>query len=167
MRRTLLITIAGLLFTSHASAQKLAAGIDALWLATGVAHAGAELTVGRCSTLGLSVTALHHPWVNSQGQGVALHPEWRYYLSGRPMYHLFAGVSGLTGTYSLYFNDKHYVGSAVGVGLTFGYVVPINRRLNIDLHSGFGIIHTQDRNLGHNNLTLPTRAGITITYILL
>ena len=82
------------------------------------------------------------------------------------MYHLFVGVSGLTGTYSLHFNDKHYVGSAAGLGLTFGYVLPINRRFNIDFHSGFGVIHTQDRERGHDNLTLPTKVGVTITYIL-
>lgn len=166
MKRILLIAIVGSLFMGRASAQKLAAEIDPLWLAMGVANAGAELAVGRCSTLGLSVTAFHHPWVNDEGQGVGLHPELRYYLSGRSMYHLFVGVSGLTGTYSLHFNDKHYVGSAAGLGLTFGYVLPINRRFNIDFHSGFGVIHTQDRERGHDNLTLPTKVGVTITYIL-
>ena len=166
MRRILLVTIIGLLGFSHTMAQKLSAGIDALWLTTGVLSGGAELTVGRCTTLGLSVMALRNPWINKDAQGVGLQPELRYYLSGRPMYHLFVGASGLTGTYSLHFNDKHYVGSAAGIGLTFGYVVPLNRRLNVDVHSGFGIIHTQDRELGYENLTLPTKAGVTITYIL-
>ena len=166
MKRILLITIVGWLFTGHTAAQKLSAGIDPLWLAAGVLNAGGEMTVGRSTTLGLTVAAMRHPWVNREGEGVTLHPELRYYLSERPMYHLFVGVSALTGTYSLYFNDKHYIGSAAGIGLTFGYVLPLSRRLNIDLHSGLGIIHTQDRDLGHDNLTLPTKAGVTITYIL-
>lgn len=147
-------------------AQKLAASLNGLWLATGIVNAGAEMTVGRSTTLGLSFIGIRYPWAFDEMTGIGIQPELRHYFSGRPMYHHFIGVAALSGTYDLTFNDSKYTGTAAGIGLTFGYVVPIGRRLNIDLHSGFGIIHVQDRNRGHDNLTLPTKAGVSITYIL-
>lgn len=147
-------------------AQKLAVGLDAVWLATGIVNAGAEMTMGRASTIGLSVMAIQKPWIHHDMKGIALQPEWRYYLSGRPMYHHFIGVGAITGTYNFTFSNKIYNGSAAGLGLTFGYVIALGERFNIDLHSGFGIIHTQDRNWGKNNYTLPTKTGVTLTYII-
>ena len=114
-------------------AQKLAVGLDAVWLATGIVNAGAEMTMGRASTIGLSVMAIQKPWIHHDMKGIALQPEWRYYLSGRPMYHHFIGVGAITGTYNFTFNNKIYNGSAAGLGLTFGYVIALGERFNIDL----------------------------------
>jgi len=163
--RRLLSLLVGCAAALPLPAQKLAAGADALWLATGMANVGAEITLGRASTLSLYFLGISHPWVNSDMKGVALQPEWRYYLSGRPMYRHFIGLGAITGTYNFKFSNKVYNGSAAGLGLTFGYVLPLTARFNIDLHAGYGLIHTQDRERGKHNYMLPTRAGITISYI--
>ena len=163
--RRLLSLLVGCAAALPLPAQKLAAGVDALWLATGMANIGAEMTVGRASTLSLYFMGISHPWVNTDMKGIALQPEWRYYLSGRPMYHHFIGIGAITGTYNFKFNNKLYNGSAAGLGLTFGYVLPISARLNIDLHAGYGLIHAQDRERGKHNYMLPTRMGVTVSYI--
>ena len=163
--RRLLSLLVGCAAALPLPAQKLAAGVDALWLATGMANIGAEMTVGRASTLSLYFMGISHPWVNTDMKGIALQPEWRYYLSGRPMYHHFIGIGAITGTYNFKFNNKLYNGSAAGLGLTFGYVLPLSARLNIDLHAGYGLIHAQDRERGKHNYMLPTRMGVTVSYI--
>ena len=166
MRNSLFVILFILVTAIPLKAQKLAAGLDPLWLATGIAKGSVEMTVGRSSTLGLTALGISHPWVSKEATGIAIMPELRYFLSGRPMFHHFVGVNALSGTYSLYFNDKHYIGSAAGIGVTFGYILPLTSRWNIDLHSGLCFIHTQDREQGHNNLTLPIKVGLNISYIL-
>ncbi len=167
MRSRLLILLMMLMPALSLRAQKLATGLDAAWLTAGMLNAGAEMRVGQTMTMSLSVLAASRPWVHRDIAGLALQHELRYYLSGRPMYHHFVGVGALVGGYDMKLDIGHYQGSAVGVGLTFGYVVPLGLRWNLDLHSGFGIVHSEDRHQGNQNYTIPTKVGATLSYIVL
>jgi len=112
-------------------------------------------------------------------------PEYRYYFSGRPMYRQFVGIGGVGASYDITWKGKVYNGSALGLGITFGYVFPITHRLNIDCHAGFGAIYYKhkeyfekdnydlDYSVGGVQRTnaegytlLPTRIGVSVTYIL-
>lgn len=166
MRSRLILCIMLSVAVTLLRAQKLAVNVDGLWLASGIANIGSEVTFGKASTLSLALLGAKKPWVYRDLSAVALQPEWRYYLSQRPMYHHFVGVGAIIGNYSMTIDDDDYTGTAIGIGLTFGYVIALNKYLNIDLHSGFGLIHSQDRKRGHDNVTLPTKAGVSLTYIL-
>ena len=161
-----LLTLLLLMTLLPLHAQKLAVGIDGAWLAAGMFDGGAEMAVGRATTLNLSVLACQHPWVHHDIAGIAFQPELRYYLSGRTMYHHFVGVGAIVGGYDLTVNQGRYQGAAAGIGVTFGYVVALSPHWSLDLHSGLGVIHSEDRWNGHDNYTIPTKGGITIAYII-
>lgn len=148
-------------------AQKLSAAVDGVWLASGMFNGGVELTIGRSTTLTVSMLAAQHPWVHHDISGLAVQPELRRYLSGRPMYKLFVGLGAIAAGYDMTLDKGHYQGSAIGAGLTFGYVLPLALRWNLDLHSGFGLIHTEDRHQGNQNFTIPTKVGIAVSYIIM
>ena len=160
----LLMALAAML---PASAQKLSAGVDCAWLVAGMFDAGAEMRVAHAATLNITALGALHPWVHRDIAGLAVQPELRYYLSGRPMYHHFVGVGAIIGGYDVTLDMGHYMGSAVGIGLTFGYVAPLARRWNLDFHSGFGFVHSEDRHQGNQNYTIPTSLGVTLSYIIM
>lgn len=149
------------------SAQKLSAGVDCAWLAAGMLDVGGEMRVGHATTLNVTMLGARRPWVHRDIAGLAVQPEVRYYLSGRPMYHHFVGIGAVVGGYDLKLDIGNYMGSAVGVGLTFGYVLPLAQHWNIDFHSGFGFVHSEDRHQGNQNYTIPTTAGLTLSYIIM
>lgn len=167
MRSRIIVTLLTLVASLPLSAQKLSAGIDCAWLAAGMLDAGGELRVGQATTLNLTVMGAWHPWVHRDIAGLAFQPEVRYYLSGRPMYHHFVGIGAIVGGYDMKLDIGNYMGSAIGIGMTFGYVVPLAQHWNLDFHSGFGLVHTEDRHQGNQNYTIPTTVGITLSYIMM
>ena len=167
-----------------ARAQMIAASTDALWLATMSPNLGVELVVGERSTLGLNGLWTSKP-LGKDNKIKALQPEYRYFFSGRPMFREFIGIGAIGALYDITWAGKVYDGTAIGAGLTFGYVLPLSRRLNIDFHAGFGMIFYRQKEYftGDNydkeyiidgelstNATgyylLPTRIGISLSYIL-
>ena len=178
---TIVVAVAGVV---GARGQMIAASTDALWLATTSPNLGLELVVGERSTLGLNALWTRKP-LGKDVQIKALQPELRYFFSGRPMYREFVGIGAIGAIYDITWAGKVYDGTAVGAGLTFGYVLPLTRRLNLDFHAGFGMIFYKQKEyfVGDNydaeyiingelsaNATgyylLPTRFGISLSYIL-
>ncbi len=115
----------------------------------------------------------------------ALQPEYRYWFSGRPIHGWFLGAGGIGALYNITHKSKVYDGYALGIGATYGYVWNLTRRLNVEVHSGFGVImynrkeyflhdnydvyYTQDGQQKSNSkgyYLLPTRLGVTVSYIL-
>lgn len=165
-------------------AQKLAVGTNVLMDALMIPNLGAEVVVGERSVVGVHGFGTYHPW----GKDVRLlgvQPEYRYFFSGRPMNSFFVGVGGLAISYDITWSGKVYDGNAVGGGLTFGYVMPLTHRANLEFYSGFGAVvyhhkeyfegdfYDTDYSIGgqlHANaqgyFLLPTRFGVSLTYIL-
>lgn len=183
--KKLLLTIAWMaLSLTTARAQMIAANVDALWLATLSPNLGFELVVSERSTISLNGLIMSNP-LGKEVKFYALQPEYRYYFSGRPMYREFIGVGAIGASYDMTWAGKVYDGTAIGAGLTFGYVLPLSRRLNVDFHAGFGLISYKQKeyfvgdqydadyvidNAQKANASgfylLPTRIGISLTYIL-
>ena len=166
MKARLLILFTLLSMVIPLRAQKLAVGIDGAWAAAGMFGASAEMGAGKRTTIGLSAVAASKPWINSGVTGAAIQPEIRYYFSGRTMWRHFVGLAAIAGIYDMRLHREHYQGNALGVGLSFGYVVPLARRWSADIHSGIGVVNTDDRYHGHERYTIPTKMGVTISYII-
>ena len=183
MKKTLLALLMAAACTT-ARAQMVAVSTDVLMDALQTPSIGGELVVGERTSVGLSVFGNHNPWGQTMTI-VGLQPEWRHYFSGRPMHRHFIGVGAVGAQYDITWKGKVYDGTAVGVGLTFGYVIPLSRRLNIDLHAGLGLIfyrqkeyfeddsYETDYNYGRTAQSnakgyclLPTRIGVSVAYIL-
>ena len=183
-KRVLVVVLTVLMSAATACAQKIAANVDALWLVTLSPNVGLELVVGERSTLSLNGLFATKP-LGKDMKIYALQPEYRYYFSGRPMYREFFGVGAIAGTYDIKWSGKVYDGTALGLGLTFGYVMPITQRLNIDFHAGFGFIHYKHKEYFEGDqydadyvfdgeqkanasgyYLLPTRIGVSVSYML-
>ncbi len=149
-----------------ASAQLLAASTDVALLATQTYNIGVEMTVSNRSTLGLSVLGNYHPWVLSDMRCIGVQPEWRYYFSGRPMMSHFVGVSALFANYDFVWKDERHHGDAAGAGLTFGYVLPLAERWNIDFHAGVGLVFYNGEESSVGSIIIPTKIGISLSYII-
>lgn len=182
--KKLLLAIFLLSTATITKAQIIALGTDLAMDLLATPSIGVELVVGERSTIGLDVMGNHMPWGKNMKM-IAVQPEYRYYLSGRPMHKLFLGIGGLGATYDLGMQGKVYKGTGLGLGVIFGYVANLGKRWNIDFHAGFGAIgykhkeyffgdsyedeYTEDGQLTTNATgyyLLPTRVGVSLTYII-
>ena len=164
--KQILIVALVMLLPMKARGQLMAVNTDAALLLTQTYNAGIEVTIGQRTTLGASVLGNYHPWVHKDMRLVALQPEWRYYFSGRPMLYNFFGVSLLVANYDFDWKDENHHGDAAGAGLTFGYVLPLSERLNIDFHAGVGWVFYHEEGEGVGSMIMPTKLGISLSYIL-
>lgn len=165
-------------------AQMLSVNTEATTLALMAPNLGLELTVGEKSTVGLNFITAQNSWGKSV-EAYVIQPEYRYYVKGRPMYSLFVGVAGIATSYNFPLDNKVYDGYAVGAGLSFGYVLPLSERWNIDFHAGYGAILYRQREYGTTDnydsdsvkngeayvnasgcWFLPTKFGVSVSYII-
>lgn len=185
MRKLLLTFAIIMMFTANTRAQMLAVNTDVAMDACLAPSLGVELVLGKKSSL--NINALYGK--NILGKGVkimAIQPEWRIYLSGRPMYHHYFGAIGLLTQYKFRLKDKWRDGDAAGIGLSYGYVLPITQRLLVDFHTSVGEVfyHQKEYAVGDDydahftnaegypkanakgSIILPLRLGVSVTYIL-
>ena len=175
-----------MLFAAKASAQMVAVNTDVAMDACMAPSLGVELTLVKKSTL--NINGLYA--ANMLGKDIriaAIQPEWRVYISGRPMFHHYVGAIGLLASYKFsHFADKVYDGDAGGLGLSYGYVWPVTQRLLIDFHTSLGLVfyHQKEYFVGddydshylndegnpyanaHGSLLMPLRIGISVSYII-
>lgn len=182
--RRVMITLLLLTATICTKAQMLAVSTDAPWLLMQTANVAAEIVVANKSSVVVSAMANHKPW-GKDLKLMALQPEYRYYFSGRPMHNWFVGASAVAASYDIAWKGKVYDGSCYGAGLTLGYVWNYKKRWNIDFHAGVGMIFYKQkeyyefdnfdddfsvdgaqRTNANGNVLLPTRVGVSISYIL-
>lgn len=182
--KKILIAAFALLSSLTTRAQMVAVNTDVLMDVLQMPSVGAELVIGERSTIGLNAFGTYHPW-GKKVQALGIQPEYRYYFSGRPMSRYFVGLGGLLTSHDITWAGKVYDGNAAGLGLTFGYVLSLSKRLNLDFHAGFGAIYYRqkeyfegdfyDEDYSVNGVIrtnakgytlLPTRIGISVSYIL-
>lgn len=184
MKKKHLLLFLLLLPLSSVRAQMVAVNTDVLMDVLQIPNVGVEIVVGERSVAGLHAFGGYRPW-GKDVRVLGLQPEYRYFFSGRPMNSFFVGLGLLASSYDVTWAGKVYDGNAFGGGMTFGYVLPLTHRLNLDFHAGFGAIYyrqkeyfegdfyDQDYSTGgllRPNATgytlLPTRIGVSLSYIL-
>ena len=176
----LLFLLVGL-FTQM-QAQTFAVNSNLLLLSTQTYNLGAEITVGNHTTLGLSVFGNNKPYFHKGMRAIGVQPEFKYYLGGRRINQHYVGIGLLAADYSITWGNRKYDGTAWGGGMTFGYVVSLAKRWNLDFHGGVGAIFSHHREfmvngddllLNDNSQAkdgfweyriLPTKLGITLSY---
>lgn len=146
-----------------------------------------ELVTGNKTSLSINGLYCGGSWLGAlkEAQVTALQPEFRFWFSGRPIHKWFVGAGGIGALYKITHKDKVYDGYALGLGVTYGYVVNLTQRLNIDIHSGIGFLYYKRKEYFlHDSYDtyyapdgqpqanakgfylLPTRIGVSVTYIL-
>ena len=184
------VLIAGLTaFPSESSAQDFAVKTNILYDATATANLGLE--IGLAPKWTLDVSGNLNAWdINSEANRKWKHwllqPEARYWLCERFNGHFFGlhtgyGFYNIGGVRVLFHDkataDRRYQGWATGVGVSYGYSWILGKRWNLEANIGFGYVYTnydqydcvtcgQYRGTRSKHLFLPTRAGISLVYII-
>lgn len=189
MKKLILIFIITLSAT-RLSAQQLAIGTDALMDAIMMPNISFEMSLGRSHTMERTVLVgqayLMPKSYAIEGSVWGVQPELRYFFSGRAMSRWFFGFGAHFSQYDISWGRERYDGNLAGAGLTFGYVFNITNRLNIDVHSGFGMNYYRQKQYfdgdpyeteygsgtstatanSRGTVLMPTRMGVSLTFIL-
>lgn len=114
-------------------------------------------------------------------KGWMLLPEYRFWLSGRPMIRTYLGIAALGGNYNdqsgLIIKGKSQRGAYGGLAVTGGYSFYLGKRWTLDLTAGVGLV-TVHRKLYDCGTTepeafeplkvsvIPVNLGISFGYII-
>ncbi|WP_028909734.1 DUF3575 domain-containing protein [Prevotella sp. AGR2160] len=182
--KKIMLSILTVLCASTVEAQMITVSNNLLLDAGKVPNLGIEMTTGNRTTVGINGFYGRQPMLTDGGHLWGIRPEWKYYLSGRPLHGLYVGVGGMAVVYDLKIKRKYYDGNAIGGGMLLGYVLNLSKRVNIDFHSGFGFLtykqkeyfegdnyddYTVDGKVVANakgSWLLPVDFGITLSYII-
>ncbi len=187
--KKLIIIILITLATPRLWAQQLALGTNVLMDALMMPNVNAELSLGRShflerTVLGGQVYFMRKPWgTNVKAWGVQ--PEIKYFFSGRAFSEWFVGIGAHLSQYDITWSGKVYDGNSIGAGIIFGYVFNITDRLNIDVHTGYGLTKYRQKEYYEGDqydvefatkshvatpnsrgyVLMPTQLGVSLTYI--
>jgi hypothetical protein len=143
----LLVMTLLLLLPLQGAAQRLAIKTNVLSLATATPNLGFELVTGERLSLSISAFGSANPYWSDHSLGeetgtsfFAMRPEIRYWFNGRPLTRFYAGVNVLAATYDFPLWGMLHKGTAAGPGLSFGYVINLGKRLDLEFTSGAGLL---------------------------
>ena len=184
-RKILLAVMLTLLTVSTARAQMFAVSTEATSDLLMAPSVGFELVTGNYTSVSLNGLFCQGCLLGKDIKVSALQPEYRYYFSGRPINKWFVGVGALGALFDITWKDKVYDGYALGLGLTYGYVINLNKHWSVDIHSGFGFVYYKRKEyFMHDNYDtyytvdgqqqanakgyylMPTRIGVSVTYLI-
>lgn len=151
--------------------------------ATGTFNLGAEFKLSDYLTLDASFN--YNPWTFSENRKykhLLIQPELRYWIH-EPFNGHFLGSHLLYGRYNVgnlpfgSLQDTRYQGNAYGIGFSYGYQWLLSSRWSLEANLGMGYVYldytryecqTCGRETGeaHKNYFGPTKAGISLIYIL-
>ena len=174
--------------TGTISAQRIGVKTNLLYDATSTANLGVEASVGKQLTLDLSIN--YNGWLSTNKHSLKhwlIQPELRYWLDQKYYGH-FWGVNAFysdfnIGGFKLPFrlfdglNNNRYRGNVVGTGLSYGYQWILGSRWGVELTAGFGYARisykrfkcwhcTEKDTRSHGNYFGPTKAGVSIIYLI-
>lgn len=164
------------------SAQRLAISHNLMYDAALAPNLGAEIILNDRHTVGVSAFAANNPYGHDL-KVVGIVPQYRYWISGRPLVREYIGIIGMVTTYKGLIKDKKYDGDAVAFGFCFGYAWPLSKRLSIEIGSSVGYYFYKQKSCYERDLysgsismnqlpndtgtrILPIQAGVTLTYII-
>ena len=122
-----------------ARGQQFAVKTNLLFDAALTPDIGVEFVTGEHSSVALSVFGHWNPY-GMQSKLIAVQPEFRYWFNGRPMVREYIGATLWGAAYDIALAGNIYQGDAITAGLTGGYVLPLSKRMNIELSAGFGVL---------------------------
>ena len=188
MKKLFLMILAPMAGMLGVNAQMLAVSTELSSDACQAPSLGIEVVTGDRSSV--SLNAVYGKSIIGKDISLkAIQPEYRFYISGRPVHQWFVGVGGIGMLFDVKVKGKVYDGYGAGLGMTFGYVwnlkIGKKERISLDFHSGLGaffysrkeyfvqdnydVVYTLDgaqRANAHGYYLLPTRVGISISYLL-
>lgn len=160
----------------NVSAQRVALKTNAIdWLLT-TPNMTLEARLSRRLSLQLGVAGcpFNKYFANLGLKHYRVEPELRYWFN-RPMARHFMALSATAVGFNLRHKDRHFVGDAAGLGLSYGYALVLNRHWNMEAEAGIGLAHVKaydyrgDVRPAQKNyskvLPVPIRLAVSFAYI--
>ncbi|MCQ2246485.1 MAG: DUF3575 domain-containing protein [Bacteroidaceae bacterium] len=171
---TLVVLMLGYFMPAHA--QRLAVKTNALLDGLLTPNIGFEMVTGQKTSLGVNLLSFHK-CLRLDIDAVGIQPEFRYWYSSVPMNRGYVGVIGLAGFYKGTVSHDYYDGYGGGLGVSFGYVFNLTRRLNLELSTGFGAFYYHQKKSEGTYIPegteamkayalIPMQMGVSISYVL-
>lgn len=122
------------------SAQRIALKTNALEYAIMEPNVAFEARLSQRLSIQLGVAAcpVTKSIANVRITNFMVEPELRYWFN-RPMARHFVALSFGAYDYSLRWKDTHFMGDAVGAGVSYGYALVLNRHWNMEFELGVGL----------------------------
>lgn len=139
-----------------------------------------ELVTGERHSFVVSGSYMHK-FYQKELSGWMLMPEYRFWLSGRPLVRTYIGIAALGGNYNdqsgAFLKGKAQQGSYAGLAATGGYSFYLGKRWNLELTAGVGLcaVHHVVYELGEHESenfeplklsVIPMNLGVTFGYII-
>lgn len=178
---TVLLLFAG---RQEVHAQQFALGTDAVMIGALTPNVVAEVVTGEKTSLAVAVAGNYHPW-KLDFKGIGVRPEFKIWLSGRPMIREYLGIAAFVDGYEYTFDDLTRKGMSGGIGITGGYMFRLSERFCLELSAGAGLMYyshelfSKQEEYGKffpgdepvsNNASgfrlVPVKLGVTFIYIL-
>lgn len=181
--RHIILLLVMLLPGYHAAAQQIAAKSNLLYDLTTTINLGVEFSLSNRFTLELSGN--YNPWQfsgNKKMKHFLVQPEVRYWTCEKFYSHFFglhAHYAGYNvgGIGMLGIKDRRYQGTAIGMGISYGYHLILSPRWSIEATIGVGYAYLDyDKykpekcgdlvKSSRKNYWGPTKIGISLIYII-
>lgn len=120
-------------------AQNVSVKANALSWALATPDLGVELTTGERTSVAFSFMGHYKPYTYPSKM-FSFQPEFRYWISGRPLTREYVGVVALASMYDLNWSAMHFLGVAAGAGISGGYVFNLGRHWCFELSAGCGLL---------------------------
>lgn len=120
-----------------------------------------------------------NPWTfdgNKKMKHFTVSPQWRYWTREAYLGH-FLGVNLIGSRYNVSLKKYRFEGWAYGAGASWGYAWLLNKRLNLEVQAGIGVVRTDYKRLDCGTcgdylskeskwFLMPNRLAISLVYVL-
>ena len=157
-------------------AQRVAVKTNLLLDGMVMPNLGFEMVTGKHTSLSVSMLSFEKCFKNDL-KAIALQPELRYWYSQQPMSRGYVGLIGLTGFYKGLIGNDTYDGYGGGAGLSFGYVMNLTKRFNLEVSTGFGAFYYHQKRYDgaeepeglvpeKGYMLMPMQVGVSLSYVI-
>ena len=94
-----------------------------------------DCVVGEKHSLGVGGGYCYKMW-GKDIQIASFSPNFRYWFNGRPFTRQYVGVKAQISQYDITWRNSVYDGASLAVGMIFGHVFNLGKRLNLELEGG-------------------------------
>lgn len=120
-----------------------------------------------------------NPWIfggNKKMKHFTVSPQWRYWKTEVYLGH-FLGANLIGSRYNVSRGSYRFDGGAYGVGSSWGYAWLLNKRLNLEVQAGIGVVRTDYKRFDCGTcgdylskeskwFLVPNRLAVSLVYVL-
>lgn len=176
MKKTVILL---LLSCMHLSSYSQSKTLSTNFVEWGTLSMNAEASIGIAKRQTLHFPVAWNPWKlaeHKKRKHLSVSPQWRYWKTERYLGHFF-GANLIGSRYNVGRTSYRYDGWAYGLGGSWGYAWLLNKRLNLEVQAGIGMIWTNYKRFDcgtcgdylskeSKRFLVPNRLAVSLVYVL-